>query len=258
MPLLECAGEDIAYSVVGQGPAVLLLHSMGGGAWVWDGLCTALASRHTVIAFDAPGHGASSYRQKAQVERYAEIAADLIARTGVGTATVVGVSMGGHAALRLADRYPDRVNSLVVANHSLGGIAQAHVRLEAFRSALVQQPLPQFARAYAMSRMKREPDQALVARYADSVCAMAEEAFIDTYETILNQRHHREALQLTCPVTVIASDSDVSSPLPSVQEVALAIPGAAFVVLRDANHFAYLDQPQGFNDAVLEHLRRLN
>ncbi len=254
MPIAEMAGEAIAYSIEGRGPPVLLLHSMGGGAWVWDSLTRRLAPHFTVIAFDAPGHGGSSYRQPFRVERMAEIGAELIGRAGTAPASVVGVSMGGHAALRLAERWPERVGRLVVANHSLGGTGRERELLDAFRARLAAHPLPEFAQAYAASRMKRVPDAAMVKRYADSVCAMAPGAFLDTFASILSQDHHERARRIACPALVIASDADVSSPLNAVRAVAQAIPGAALAVLEDSNHFAYLDQPERFNAAVLQHL----
>src|SRR6478672_7465548 len=56
---MNLTGGAIAYTVAGTGPAVLLIHGLGGTRQTWRHLIAPLARTHTVIAPDLPGHGQS-------------------------------------------------------------------------------------------------------------------------------------------------------------------------------------------------------
>lgn len=249
--------ESISCAVTGRGPIVLLLHSLGGGMWVWDALTEELSRDHTVLSFDAPGHGRSQYSQPFSVDRSAAIAARLLRQLGAkpwNRASIVGVSMGGHTALRLKALAPDLVGRLVLANHSLGA-TDAQRTYEAMERRVVTLGMPAFAEAYVLSRMQAQPDPAIVDAYARSIRNMPAGAFLDAFRSILAQSHHALAKTLEQPVLVVGSTADVSSPLRAVRELAETIPNARLGVIEGGNHFAYLDAPDQFNAFVLEFLR---
>jgi pimeloyl-ACP methyl ester carboxylesterase len=106
-------GVGIEYEVTGSGPAVMLLHGFGSNTevnWVRTGVLDALAEAgHTVVAYDARGHGLSdapheesAYAGSAMVDD----ATGLIEHLGLGELAVVGYSMGAQVAVRLAARHP--------------------------------------------------------------------------------------------------------------------------------------------------------
>lgn len=95
----------------GAGPPLLLVHGLGGAAWNWCELVPRLSGRRLIVP-DLPGHGASSPLPAATgLGGYA----DMIAACLPGPADVVGHSLGGAVALRLAERHPALVGRLVLA-----------------------------------------------------------------------------------------------------------------------------------------------
>jgi pimeloyl-ACP methyl ester carboxylesterase len=94
----------------GDGPAILLLHGFGGAAWNFTELVPFLAGRRLIVP-DLPGHGASEPLPAPSLAAFADVVVELVDEP-VG---VLGHSMGGVVALRLAERYPDRVRALVLA-----------------------------------------------------------------------------------------------------------------------------------------------
>src|SRR5919199_2327201 len=100
----------------GSGPPVLCLHGLFGAGRNWGGGARALADRFEVVLPDLRNHGASPWSDEVG---YPALAADLAAlmdELGLGSARIVGHSMGGKAAMVLALTAPQRVERLVVVD----------------------------------------------------------------------------------------------------------------------------------------------
>ncbi len=112
-------GVRIHYVVQGEGEPVLLLHGLDSNArlnWELPGILPALAEEFRVVAPDQRGHGQSERPEEdgAYGRKMVEDAVRLLDHLHVERAHVVGYSMGGLVALRLAASHPDRVRSLVL------------------------------------------------------------------------------------------------------------------------------------------------
>lgn len=95
----------------GEGPPLLLIHGYGGAAWNFSELAPLLQGRRLLIP-DLPGHGASTpLPAAASLSGYA----DALAATLDEPVDVFGHSLGGVVALRLAERSPELVRSIVLA-----------------------------------------------------------------------------------------------------------------------------------------------
>jgi pimeloyl-ACP methyl ester carboxylesterase len=109
---VRLAGVDFG----GDGPAVLLLHGLGGDVEEWRPTAEGLTDRARVVAFDGRGHG-DSERNPPDVSPQAHVAdaAYVIEQRGLAPATVIGQSYGGLTAFLLAAVRPELVAALVVA-----------------------------------------------------------------------------------------------------------------------------------------------
>ena len=100
----------------GDGPPVLLLHPLGVDRSFWDGVVPALDG-FEVLTYDFPGHGRTSVpAEPYTIEDLADQARQLLADAGYERVDVVGVSLGGLVAQRLAADAPDLVRRLVVVD----------------------------------------------------------------------------------------------------------------------------------------------
>ena len=110
-------GVRLAYDDEGEGPVVLCLHSIAHGASDYAPLRARLGERFRVVALDWPGHGRSDEdRVPASAARYAEIVERFADALGLRGVAVIGNSIGGAVAIRLAARRPDLVRALVLAD----------------------------------------------------------------------------------------------------------------------------------------------
>jgi len=104
---------QIRYSVLGEGPAVILLHGFGGDLDNWLFTMGPLAEHHTVVAIDLPGHGQSSLAiPDPSADGLARVAWAVLDGLEINDVDVVGHSMGGAVAARMAAQQPDRVRSV--------------------------------------------------------------------------------------------------------------------------------------------------
>src|SRR2546429_4614748 len=115
---LHCGVTGIrAWEWPGEPPPTLLLHGIGNYARYWDFFADVVARRLRLIATDARGHGESGQPSGDYAPQ--EFVADAVAvldALAIERAVVVGHSMGGTHAIRLAAAHPDRVDRLVVVD----------------------------------------------------------------------------------------------------------------------------------------------
>lgn len=115
-------GRRVAWRDFGpaDGPPVLLLHALASSSASWDVVATKLVKRgRRTIAVDLRGHGRSSRAPSYSMEDFWPELVALLDHLGCERADVVGHSLGGQVALRLAARRPDRVRRLVLEEPAL-------------------------------------------------------------------------------------------------------------------------------------------
>ena len=154
---IDVGGLPIHYLAAGEGPPLVLLHALGESALDWRWVLPALAHTNRVYAPDLPGFG---YSAKPSAEYspafFARFVGAYLDALGVERATLVGNSIGGLAALRLALSEPERVGALgLVASAGLGWEVTYALRLPTlpgYGEAAVawgKSPLGAFQRAWS-------------------------------------------------------------------------------------------------------------
>jgi 3-oxoadipate enol-lactonase len=137
-------GTSTAYKLIGNGPALLMLHGGEGGHAMFDDLVPLLAGKLTLILYDQRDCGATKNPPAGNVglELLADDARALIVSLGFTKAHVFGTSFGGRLAQVLALRHPQVVDKLVLgstwpASHTLAFVdPAASARLSALRQGL--------------------------------------------------------------------------------------------------------------------------
>ena len=112
--------RELAVEIEGDGPAVLMVHGLGGTSNFYQVQAQALADRFRVIRVDSASAGRSALADGISIESHAEDLAALLDQLGVSGATVVGHSMGTLVVRTLAARHPALVSRLVL----LGAVAE--------------------------------------------------------------------------------------------------------------------------------------
>lgn len=128
---VEVDGMRLHVRDEGQGPALLMIHGLGGQMAHFNyGAVRALSQRYRVVSIDRPGSGYSTRPAgvPADLATQARAIAQLIARLGLERPTVVGHSLGGATALTLALDHPGQVGALALVaplTHAPGTVPPA-------------------------------------------------------------------------------------------------------------------------------------
>jgi pimeloyl-ACP methyl ester carboxylesterase len=114
---LDVNGIRLRYIVAGEGPALVLLHTLRTQLDMFHKVVPALATRFRVHALDYPGHGYSDIpRADYSADFFVDTVAAALERLEVKEAIVVGESIGGSIGLLLAARHNPRVAGVVAVN----------------------------------------------------------------------------------------------------------------------------------------------
>ena len=120
---------ELAYSEFGEGGRPLVvMHGLFGSARNWTAIARKLAETHRVFALDLRNHGASPRATSMTYAEMADDVAEFIAARGLEAPVVMGHSMGGKIAMRLALARPDLAGALIVVD--IAPVAYGHDMLD--------------------------------------------------------------------------------------------------------------------------------
>jgi 3-oxoadipate enol-lactonase len=248
---------EVSYTVDGpaDAPVVVLSNSLGADRGMWDPQVPALAERYRVVTYDTRGHGRSPV--PAGPYTIDDLTDDLVAlldRLGVRRAHVVGLSLGGMTAMRLAAREPERVDRLVLLCTSahIGGSVYAERAVLAradgtgsLAPAVVDRWVtPDFAATH--------PD--VVSRLQAMVAGTPDEGYAGCCEALAALDLRGDLPKIAAPTLVVAGAEDPALPPEHQQRIVEGIAHSSLLTVTPAAHLANVEQPLQVTGAILGHL----
>jgi pimeloyl-ACP methyl ester carboxylesterase len=251
----------VAARTAGTGPAVLLLHGIGGSAASFAAQQGRLDG-YTTIAWDAPGYGASddpvgTSAHAEPADRYARAAVDLLNGLGHERAHVVGVSWGGVIATRMALRHPEALMSLTLAGSSRGSGRTEDGRAAMLRRIddLATRGPDEFAALRGPNLLAPGAPGALAERVVALMAQVRLPGYRGAAEMMAATDHSASLGDIRVPTLVLAGEHDRVTGIPESEALAAGIPGARFTVLPGGGHAVNQENPAAFNTAVCRFLR---
>jgi pimeloyl-ACP methyl ester carboxylesterase len=117
MPQVRSGAAEIAYQVLGNGPAVVLLHPFPANHELWLPAAQALTSRFKLLLPDLRGHGDSGLGDgPATMQKHAADVARVMDDAEVGRAAIAGISIGGYVLFEFWRQFRQRVAALALLN----------------------------------------------------------------------------------------------------------------------------------------------
>ncbi|WP_110182063.1 3-oxoadipate enol-lactonase [Nocardioides solisilvae] len=252
------AAVELSHTVTGpaDAPVVVLSNSLGSTWAMWDAQAGALAERFRVVRYDTRGHGASP----TPPGPYAidDLVDDLVAlldRLGVERTHVVGLSLGGMTAMRLAAREPERVDRMAVLCTGArlepsSALTDRAAQVRARGTGSVAEAVVQrwFTPAYLEAHPDvREACEAMVTGTSD-------EGYAGCCEAIAAMDLRGDLAAVVAPTLAIAGADDPAAPPPHLEAIAARVRDGRLLVVPDSAHLANAQQPRVVTPAILTHL----
>lgn len=258
-------GHRVAYYMAGKGPALLLLHGIGGSALTWKHVIARLAQRYTVIAPDLLGHGASErLRGDYSLGAHASTVRDLLVKLGHDQVTVCGHSLGGGVAMVFAYQFPERCERLVLVDSGgLGPEVSPLLRLlslpgsEYVVALGTWQGLTQAAARAGSAlgrlgfRMSPAADEIWQAYYALG-SVDGRRAFLATLREVIDFQGQKVSavdrlyLASQVPVMIMWGAKDATIPVEHARAAHREMPGSRLEILEGVGHFPPGEAPDRF------------
>ncbi|MFF1876914.1 alpha/beta fold hydrolase [Leifsonia sp. NPDC058230] len=257
MSITSGPAGPIHWTVVGSGPAVVLLHGLGGDADFWEPEIAAWSGGMRLIAIDLRGSGGTP--STGSDLTIADLADDVVAvldDAGVDSAHVVGFSLGGLVAQEFALRHPDRLNRLVLVST----YARMHRQAELFLDAVLA--------VYEQDRSAKhmfdlivpwlfspsfvaDPDNAPYFELPDD--AADDQSMEDWRALYLAQKAfdaRGRVASIHAPTLLVAGELDALVPVGDAKTLASEIPRARLHVIVGSGHLVNTEQPEQYHQAV--------
>ena len=255
MPILRTSLATVSYSDEGSGPPILLLHAALHDRTDFEPVHEALSRGRRVLALDWPGHGASALpADPLRAVQFGDLLVEFADGLDLHDLVVVGNSVGGYAACRLAVERPERVSAIVLVN--TGGFTPHSAFTRIFcalmgRPAVVKTAFPVFVRAYMRAGNPRDIAVARrVLRRARTTEGAKTAAALWKSFTEPGHDLRDRAAQIAAPVLITWGTRDLTAPKRWGKAAAAAIPGSRFQSF-PAGHVVFSSQPEAWLATVV-------
>jgi 3-oxoadipate enol-lactonase len=246
--------------IEGNGPAVVLLHELGGSSLTWTALQAALAVEgFRSIALDLRGAGQSEVTTSPY--SLADLGTDVLRTMDalqIPDAFVVGLAVGGLVALEVANTAQDRVRGLVLLDTPLfiprDVAAYSRQRAEVvLREGLDSVVDLSISRSFPATVAAMCPD--VVSDYRARFLKNDPRGYALASLAVLDADFRVSAPSIAVPSLVLVGEHDLLFPPEQVKALAEALPRATFWIIRDAGHFPPLQKPGEVNDWIVSFLK---
>ena len=253
----EVNGTRLSYEIVGQGPAVVLVHGGLVDSRLWDDQMNDFSKQCRVVRYDLRGFGKSA--EATEPFSHIEDLRALLDFLKIERATIVGLSLGGIIAADFALEYPKRVDRLVLVGSGLRGDKQPQPK----DSKLAWEAAARGAEPFAEVAMRSDlyggvhPGTVIYTRLRQML--------LDNFKAVSTFRPGFlkypepptiERLEsINVPTLVVIGSRDAQNLKNIAHLLAKKIHRARMVVINGASHHPPVEKPKQFNKVMLKFIR---
>jgi pimeloyl-ACP methyl ester carboxylesterase len=260
---VETNGARIYYEADGSGHPLVLVHAGIANLRMWDEQVPIFAPHYRVIRYDTRGWGRTETEQ-VEFSNRGDLAA-VLDHLGEQSAFVLGLSRGGSIALDFALDYPDRADALIVAAGGVGGYETE----ESPEEAAIWQEAERHEQAHdwawladfetrfwvdGASQPAGRADPVIRARVHDWILTTYQAEKNEGLPEPLRPPASERLTSLRLPVLSMVGDLDEPDTIAACRHLAEVVPGVRFEEFHGAGHLFNLEQPERFNQLVLDFL----
>ncbi|MFO7992857.1 MAG: alpha/beta hydrolase [Marinobacter sp.] len=243
----------LSYLENGSGEPVLFLHGLNGNGSSWVGQLKGLAPSLKMWAWDAPGYGESDVAGDS-VTDLAKVAIEFMAYCTSGPVNIVGHSMGGLVAMKIAILEPNLVKRLILScthpGHGLSASDGANERYQRRLRELKELPKQEYGRRRAKGMLPDETSDALFQKVASIAAESRPEGVVNAAWAIQTANLVPELGKINAPTLVVTCDKDSVAPLAKAQPLLDRIGNVRHLEFKGLGHAPYLEDAHLYNMTV--------
>ena len=237
------------------GPALVFSNSLGTDHRIWDEVVGLLGERYRILLYDKRGHGLSEAPAAPYaMDQHADDLIGLLDHFGIARVAVVGLSVGGMIAQRVAVRVPERVAALALCDTAakIGSAEMWNQRIAALEAGGLESIADAvLGRWFTAHYQETRPDA--MAGWRAMLTRQTLQGYAGTCAAIRDCDLTADAPAISVPTLALAGEADLSTPPDLVRATAALIPGARFELIRRSGHLPCIEQPEALADALARH-----
>jgi pimeloyl-ACP methyl ester carboxylesterase len=268
---VDVNGRSVNLVDIGEGPALVFVHGLGGSWQNWLENIPAFARSHRVIALDLPGFGESELpAEDISISGYGRTVDALLDGLGIERAAIVGNSMGGFIGAEVAMSYGTRVDKLVLV--SAAGLSIEHQQRDplvvlgrvsgaygSWLTAGVVKRSRQLARRPGLRRgllwlVVAHPEKISGPMTYELVRGAGKPGFLPALDALTSYPIRDRLPGIRSPTLIVWGTKDMLVPVRDAAEFERLIPNARKDVWPDTGHLPMVERPARFNAALAEFL----
>jgi len=260
---VKSGDAEIIYRVLGEGPAVVLLHPFPANHEFWLPVAEALSGRYRVVLPDLRGHGESGLGEgPATMDKHAADIALVMDDADIGRAPLIGVSIGGYALFEFWRRHRGRVAALGLCNTKApADSAEARAgRLQAANDVLERgtEPFFQSMIPRLLGKNTREMRPDLVNGALRMMRKMSPEDVAQVQRGMAERPDSVDTLKtINVPTLLVTGDEDVLTGVNEAELMRQNMAGSHLRVIPKAGHYSPWEQPEEVGKLLRQFLDRL-
>lgn len=261
---VEVDGGRIYFEIEGDGHPLLLIHGGLGSLRMWDDQAPAFAERYRVIRYDTRGFG----RTESDEVEFTNLgdAAAVLDHVGASSAYVVGQSRGGMIALDLTLDRPDRIKALVSVAGGIGGYEPQLPEgvepppwdeMEPLWEAKDWEALAELETQVWVDGWGQSQDRVdaeIRRRVKDWILANYRADIAEGKPQPLEPPAAGRLAEVRVPTLVMIGSADEPGGVIAERHLAASVSGAQVVEFPGVAHMIQLEEPERFNELVLDFL----
>lgn len=256
---------NIAFEEFGEGFPLILLHAFPLSRKMWMPQTEALAAekKFRVILPDLRGFGeTTNFADINTMEDMANDISELLETLKIEQAVIGGLSMGGYIAFNLYRLHPEKFGALILCDTSYASDTdeKREKRFDLIEKietqgpeALIEDLLP-----HLISDFTKQENESLVKKLKEMFSEANPQAAIAALRGMAERRDHAFILEeIRVPTLLIFGEDDQITNLEIAETMKEKISSSQLVKIKNAGHYSNLEQPEIFNETLIEFLEKL-
>lgn len=216
-------------------PTLLFLHGWAGSWQSWLPILGRLKDQYNLCAIDLPYPKAKTLN----LDDYCQFVLDFIKKENIDQPVIVGHSLGGAIAAKIASKYPRSVSAIVLVS-----------------AAAIRHPLPTLWCFFQRFSFLLKPFKSIALRIthldATDYVALKTATEKNTFRNLIAADLTPILHQITCPTLILWGDQDTSTPIVDGLKIHSLVSQSTFFSFPNSGHFFYLDYQPEFTQKIID------